>query len=267
MNTKRRTDAAKVAAAVAVLAALITGMGAPAASATDLALFARILEKYSREVTETVGTRVDYRGLRMAADWPKLVGSLRASDLSRVRSAAQKKAFWINAYNILAIDEVVRGAPENSIRDLGSLFRSVWKRPAGMIAGRPVTLHQIEHEILRPMGDPRIHAAIVCASISCPSLLREPWTAARLENQFERSLRRWLGDPEKGVSLDRAANRVRLSSIFKWFEGDFEAGGGVVRFVAGYLADSDARWLRAHAGTVEVGYLDYDWMLNRLGEP
>ena len=263
MKSKGRGGAAATAVAAA---AVLAGAGVPDAVATDLGLYARTLGRYTHAVTETAGTQVDYPGLRLEADWLKLVSSLRASDLSRVRSPAQKKAFWINAYNILAIDRVVRGVPEDSIRDLGSLFRSVWKQPAGLIDGRPVTLHQIEHEMLRPMGDPRIHVAIVCASTSCPSLLREPWVAARLEEQFDRALRQWLGDPAKGVTIDRGANTVRVSRIFKWFEGDFEPRGGVVRFVAGYLADSDARWLRAHADTVEVGYLDYDWTLNRFRE-
>ncbi|MFP8882132.1 MAG: DUF547 domain-containing protein [Myxococcota bacterium] len=264
MNSIRRIESARIAAVVATAAALASAFGASGASAIDLDLYARTLEQYSRDVDETAGTRVDYRGLRMSADWSKLVESLEASELSRLRSTAQKKAFWINAYNILAIDRVVHGEPEHSIRDLGSLFRSVWKQPAGTIDGRPVTLHQIEHEIRRPMGDPRIHAAIVCASTSCPSLLREPWTAEQLEDQFDRSLRRWLADPDKGVSIDRASNTVRLSRIFKWFRGDFDPSGGVTHFVAGYLTESDARWLRAHADTVDIDYLDYDWTLNRL---
>jgi hypothetical protein len=263
MNSKRRGG---VAAAAFAGAAVLAGVGAADAVATDLDLYARTLGRYTHAVTDTAGTLVDYRGLRLEADWPKLVNSLRASDLSRVRSRAQKKAFWINAYNILAIDRVVRGVPKDSIRDLGSLFRSVWKQPAGLIGERPVTLHRIEHEILRPMGDPRIHAAIVCASTSCPSLLREPWVADRLEEQFDRALRQWLADPEKGVTIGRGANTVQVSRIFKWFEEDFEPSGGVVHFVAGYLADSDARWLRAHADTVEVGYLDYDWTLNQYRE-
>lgn len=267
LNARWGNDAARTAPVVATVVALVVGMGVPGARATDVDLYASTLEQYTRDVAETVGTRVDYPGLRVAAGWPKLIKSLRGSDLSRVRSTAQKKAFWINAYNILAIDRVVHGAPENSIRDLGSLFQSVWKQPAGMIDGLPVTLDQIEHEILRPMGDPRIHAAIVCASTSCPSLLREPWTADRLEDQFDRSLRRWLADPKKGVSIDRASNTVRLSRIFQWFAGDFESSGGVVRFVAGYLTESDGNWLRAHIDTVNVGYLEYDWTLNRLGDP
>jgi len=245
----------------------IAAFGSVDAKATDLDLYATILAQYTRDVTQTVGTQVDYRGLRKSEQWPRLVDSLRASDPSRLHSAAQKKAFWINAYNILAIDRVVQGHPQQSIRDLGSLFRSVWKQPAGDIGGNPVTLDQIEHEILRPMGDPRIHGAIVCASTSCPSLLREPWRADRLDEQFDRAIRRWLADPTKGASIERESNRIRLSSIFKWFAEDFAASGGVLRFVAGYLDESDAEWLRAHADDVEVVYLDYDWSLNRYRTP
>jgi len=157
----------------------------------------------------------------------------------------------------------VKGRPAHSIRDLGSLLFPVWKDPAGSVDGKTFTLHQIEHEILRPLGDPRIHAAIVCASTSCPSLLREPWRPELLEAQFERALRAWLADPNKGVAIDRAARSVHLSSIFRWFEEDFDSAGGPLRFVARYLPEADASWIDANAGSVEVGYLEYDWSLNR----
>ncbi len=264
MNSRMRIERF---ANVAFLAFVAIVVGSSAAKATDLDLYAKILAQHTRSVLKTVGTEVDYHGLRKSAAWPQLVDTLRATDLTQPRSSAQKKAFWINAYNILAIDKVIVGKPERSIRDLGSFFQSVWKQPAGAIDGKAVSLDQIEHEILRPMGDPRIHAAIVCASTSCPSLLREPWAADRLEDQFDRAIRAWLADENKGASIDRAANRVRVSSIFKWFADDFAAGGGVVRFVAGYLDDSDASWLRDHADTVDVGYLDYDWTLNQYRAP
>ena len=104
----------------------------------------------------------------------KLVASLAASDPSALRGRDEQLAFWSNAYNILAMDLVVEHAPEQSIKDIGSLFFPVWKKPAGKIGGKTYSLDEIEHGIVRPLGDPRAHVAVICASLSCPPLRREP---------------------------------------------------------------------------------------------
>jgi hypothetical protein len=127
-----------------------------------------------------------------------------------------------------------------------------------------VTLHEIEHEILRPLGDPRIHVAIVCASLSCPALLREPWTAARVDEQLDGALRHWMSDPRKGLATDAAAGRVRVSKIFDWFEQDFEASGGVLAFATRYAAPEQKAWLEHHGRSARLSYFDYDWRINDL---
>src|SRR5205809_624519 len=81
----------------------------------------------------------------------------------------------------------------------------------GRAGGRTVTLDEIEHEIVRPLGDPRTHAVVICASTSCPALPREPLTANRLDAQLDAAVRQWLADPGKGLRIDRAANTVHLS--------------------------------------------------------
>src|SRR5207245_11671444 len=120
--------------------------------------------------------------------------------------------------------------PVASIRDIGSFLRPVWKRPAGQAGGRAVTLDEIEHGIVRPLGDPRTHAVVVCASTSCPALPREPLEANRLDAHRDPAVRRWLADPDKGLRIDRSANTIRLSKIFDWFEQDFATAGGWVAF-------------------------------------
>jgi hypothetical protein len=214
-----------------LLAVAASALLAAAASAEPLdeALYAEILTRHTRPVADLARTRVAYGALADAPEWPRLLGNLQRTRPSRLADRNQRLAHWINAYNILAIDLVVRGYPLESIRDLGSLFRPVWRRPAGRIEGRELSLDEIEHEILRPMGDPRIHAAIVCASLSC-------------------------------------RRRVHLSRIFDWFEADFEASGGVLAFVARY-APADAReWLEGNGAGASVSFLDYDWRLNDLAE-
>ena len=244
--------------------AFASSLLAPGAGhALDRDLYAEILERFTREVPDTAGTRVDYAGLARSARWRELQASLERTDPEQIHSRNGKLTFWINAYNILAIDTVVRNQPLESIRDVGSIFRSVWARDAGTIAGRTVTLEEIEHEGMRPMGEPRIHAAIVCASVSCPPLSREPFEAARLDAQLDAALRRWLADPRKGLRIDRASKTVYLSKVFDWFEEDFEDRGGVLPYLRAYVSESDRQWL-ARATSIDVEYLDYDWSLNGL---
>jgi hypothetical protein len=230
------------------------------APALDKGLYAALLERHTLAVDDIASTRVDYAALRTSEGWESLIRTLNDTDPGRLRSRDEKLAFWINAYNILAIDLVRRHYPIDSIRSVGTFLSPVWKKKAGEIGGRAYTLHQIEHEILRPMGEPRIHAAIVCASLSCPPLRREPYRAAELDTQLDDNVRRWLADPRKGARIDRSAQTLSLSAILDWFAEDF--GGDVLPFVRRYLAPADAAWIAAQGDSLRVQYLDYDWSLN-----
>ena len=245
---------------IAALAALAVTLGTPAAQALDEGLYATILAEHTVAVDDIASTRVDYDALRTSNSWQALLRSLHGSDPSRLRARNEKLAFWINAYNILAIDLVRRHYPIDSIRSIGGLLSPVWTKMAGEIAGRPYTLHEIEHEILRPMGEPRIHAAIVCASLSCPPLRREPYRAAELDTQLEDNVRRWLADPRKGARIDRSSRTLYLSPILDWFAEDF--ADGVLPFVRAHLPAEDAEWIRAQNGALRVRYFEYDWRLN-----
>ena len=243
-----------------VLVALAFALATGEARAQDVVLYAKMLESHTVAVEDIASTRVDYGALRSSKDWRELVTSLRDSQPDRLRSRNEKLAFWINAYNILAIDLVQRNYPVDSIRSIGGFFSPVWKMTAGRIAGRDYTLNEIEHEILRPMAEPRIHAAIVCASLSCPPLRREPYRASALDAQLTDNVRRWLADPRKGARIDRSSNTLHLSPILDWFSEDF--GDDVVPFVAAHLPTDDASFLRARRSALRVRYMDYDWSLN-----
>jgi Protein of unknown function, DUF547 len=248
----------------AIVLALMSLLTARPAHALDEALYARLLERHTVAVEDIASTRVDYAALRGSADWEALIASLAASDPSRLTSPAERLAFWINAYNVLAIDVVRRNYPVDSIRSIGSLFSPVWKKPAGTIGGRVYSLDEIEHQILRPLGEPRIHGAIVCASLSCPPLRREPYRAADLDAQLDDNVRRWLADRRKGMRLDRPGETLELSPIFDWFEADFD---DVLGFVARHAAGADAAWVGEHRATLRVRYFDYDWSLNDWKPP
>ncbi len=239
-----------------------TASAASAASADWVTGYARMLDRYTESVDSTVGTRVDYTGLRGEPAWQTLIAELGAVDPAALADREARLAFWINVYNIFAIDLIVRNQPVESIRDLGSFFSPVWKKQAGRLAGRAYTLDEIEHEILRKLGEPRIHGAIVCASVSCPDLRREPYTADRLDAQLADNMRAWLARPEKGLAIDPAAGSVRISPIFDWFGEDFAPQGGVMAVVTRHAPESDRPWLIQNGATARVGYFDYDWRLN-----
>jgi hypothetical protein len=236
------------------------------AAALDRELYARLLAAHTRAVPDAAGVRVDYAALRASADWRALVASLAASDPVRLAGRAERLAFWIDAYNVLAIDLVVQGEPAASIRDLGSLLRPVWQREAGRIGGRAYTLDQIEHGILRKLSEPRIHAAIVCASVSCPSLAREPYRPATLDAQLDAALRGFLADPRKGSRLEPERGVLTLSPIFDWFEEDFAPAGGALGFVRPHLPEATRAWLGRYEDRVRLEFFDYDWSLNALGQ-
>lgn len=226
-------------------------------------LYDRLLERHTRAVRDVVGTRVDYRAIAGSADWKRLSAKLRAARPSRLDREA-KLAYWINAYNVFTIDLIVEHYPVDSIRDIGSFLFPVWNDTVATVEGRDVSLGDIEHEILRKMGEPRIHAAIVCASTSCPPLARRAFRAERLDEQLDDAMQRWLASPDKGVSIDRTRETVRVSAIFDWFEEDFEPGGGILATIARHVGDEDAAWLRGPGREARVRFLDYDWTLNDL---
>jgi hypothetical protein len=239
---------------------LAWGVGSPA-HALDEAAYAAVLARHTSSVADIASTRVDYAALRSSAEWKAVVASLAASDPARLGSRAESLAFWINVYNILAIDLVVRHYPVDSIRDIGSLFAPVWQKPAGVVGKRAYSLDEIEHQILRRMGDPRIHAAIVCASLSCPPLRREPYRAREVGAQLDDNVRRWLADPRKGMRIDPHARRVWLSPIFRWFASDFAEGA--FAFLARHAAPEQRAALESIPPEARsIAYLDYDWSLN-----
>ncbi|MCZ6541330.1 MAG: DUF547 domain-containing protein, partial [Nitrospinae bacterium] len=145
--------------------------------------------------------------------------------------------------------------------DAGNLLGSVWKKTVGVVGGKDDTLNEIEHEIIRKMGDPRIHAAIVCASVSCPDLRKEAYTKEHLDAQLNDQLRRFLANRGKGLQINHKNGRILLSKIFDWFEDDFEPKGGVLPFLARYAPEPDRSLLKN--GDADVSYLDYNWDLNK----
>lgn len=181
----------------------------------------------------------------------------------------QRMAFWINVYNAHAVKLVADNYPVKSIRDLGTLLNKVWdKRFIAMPGLHPsgknknLSLDDVEHKILRPrFEDARVHAAVNCASESCPPLRNEAFVGKRLDAQLDEQVRAWLADESRN-QFDLAAGKLRVSEIFNWFKSDFVRDGGNVQgWIAKYAPEKVATAIQS--GTkLKLSYLDYSWKLN-----
>ncbi|MGB0561950.1 MAG: DUF547 domain-containing protein [Spirulinaceae cyanobacterium] len=186
-------------------------------------------------------------------------------------SEAEQIAFWVNAYNSLTLKSIIDQDPiKASIKDIVG----VWRIRKHEILSDAKTLDNIEHQTLRvDFDEPRIHAALVCAAMSCPKLRQEPFVGDRLDEQLDDQSRQFINS-DLGLQIDRDAGVVYLSAIFQWFGEDWIPSYGVeegfagneneravLNFVSEYVSEEDARYLEA--GDYEVQYLDYDWSLNQ----
>ncbi len=202
---------------------------------------------------------VDYQGFKneetKLGRYLKILEEVEPSQLSR----DEQFAFYINAYNAWTIKLILSGYPGiKSIKDLGSPFRSPWKKKISHIDGDVLTLDNIEHDILRPrFKDPRVHFAVNCASKGCPPLRSEPYDERVLDQQLDEMTRAFINQPE----MNRLEGRdLYVSSIFKWFSKDFNKD--VIGFFLKYADGDLKKGLEANKEKVKIKYLDYDWSLN-----
>jgi hypothetical protein len=164
-------------------------------------------------------------------------------------SVNEKIAYWINAYNAFTIQLMIRNYPLKSIKDIFS----PWDRKFFSIGGKKISLGHIEHEILRKkFAEPRIHFAIVCASISCPKLLNQAYDAKILNNQLEKQAFDFINDPKRNLI---SAEKAQLSEIFSWFSGDFTKKGTLQDYVNQYSK------VKINNKT-KITYLNYNWNIN-----
>jgi hypothetical protein len=193
-------------------------------------------------------------------DYLKALGSV---DLERPAPKPAELAFWINAYNALTLHGILQLYPTNSIRKhtLPVGGYNIWKDLFLQVDGKDYSLHQIEHGILRKLGEPRIHFAIVCASKGCPPLRREPYIAERLNAQLADNSRRFFAR-STNFQADPASHTVSISSILHWYAADFGTDQiEQMAFVRPYLPSPEKlTWLSEE--DLVVQYVDYDWSLN-----
>lgn len=216
----------------------------------DHSLYAELLNKFVKD------GRVNYTGLKsepyLLDSYFKRVAKLDPQAFDSL-PRDEKLALYINAYNAFTLKVITDHYPLKSIRNIPG----VWDKFKVEIAGRKLSLNQIEHEILRKgFKEPRIHFALVCASKGCPKLADEPFNGKNLNEQLEKGSKRFFNDKNK-VWFDKDSRTLNISSIFKWFKEDF---GDVMKFVTKYLPNEDSRFIQKEKPSIK--YLKYDWSLN-----
>lgn len=207
--------------------------------------------------------RVDYAGVTETdgASLDTYIETLAATAVTSLNKDEQR-AYWINLYNALTVRVILDHYPVETIRDIdispGLFSDGPWGKKLVTIEGHPVSLDDIEHRILRPVwNDPRIHYAVNCASVGCPDLIVEAYTAENADRLMTENAGAYINTP-RGVKLEDGD--IVVSKIYDWFQEDF---GGSERGVIGHLlkyATGARRQALENAGG--IGGYAYDWALN-----
>jgi hypothetical protein len=227
--------------------------GADVPSGIEHAPWARLLAEFVDEKGRVAYARLstsanDRQSLRVYLGQLAQTGKTPAAGPERLASL-------INAYNALTISWILENYPVRSIRSTRNPFGGRrWD-----IGGKQVSLDDIEHTMLRPTAGFRVHAAISCASRSCPPLSREAYTAGTLDAALDVAMRRWLARGDLNRFLP-GRREVEVSKVFRWFKEDFEHAGGLRAVLARFAPQEYAEFLSK--GDYDVDYLDYDWSLN-----
>ncbi|MDA0590971.1 MAG: DUF547 domain-containing protein [Planctomycetota bacterium] len=220
-----------------------------------------LLKKYVDEdgfvdYTSWQKSRTDRRALLI------YLAEIGRTSLSKPASKDAKLALWINAYNAVTIEGILRVYPTSSIRNHTSrtFGYNIWQDLPLTVGGEEFSLEDIEHKILRKLGEPRIHFAIVCASVGCPRLRAEAYTTAKMPKQLEDNARDFF-NRSQNLQLTSKANRIHLSKILDWFGEDFgSTQAAQLEAIHPYLPVSAQQIV--DTGSAKVSYLEYDWNLN-----
>ena len=180
-------------------------------------------------------------------------------------SQPQQIAFLLNAYNAYTLKFIIDNYPTKSIRDIGHFWSDPWNQPVVSLFGKTITLNDIEQGMLRKnYTEPRVHFAMVCASIGCPPLRSEAYTADRLNEQLDEQAKQFIANHSKN-RVDAANHMIYLSPIFKWYAGDFQKkAGSVLKFIQPYWPEDErAELKKLGVSNFQIRYTDYDWLLNK----
>ena len=201
---------------------------------------------------------VDYKGfIKDSTELNSYLKDLADNHPNDKWTSAQKKAYWLNAYNAFTIQLIIRNYPVKSIKDLGgSIYKinTTWDIKFIHLGDETYDLNNIEHNILRKdWDDARVHATVNCASVSCPGLRKGAFTGDKVEEQMDEQMKSFVNDKTKNTITE---NKAEVSSLFKWFSGDFKNNApSVIAYINKYSK------VKIKPGA-EITYKDYDWSLN-----
>jgi len=206
---------------------------------------------------------VDYNGIAKEKYFTEYIRSLESAKVENLSYDGQL-AFWINAYNAVTIDKVIKKKPKESVRE--TLIPGLWTATKFFttrehtMANQRLSQDDIEHQILRKkFKDPRIHFAIICASSGCPPLPRVAYTEANVQSRLEEETRKYLNSP-RGTRIDRTENTLYVSKLFDWFSADFiQKSGSVIEYMRPYLNKDTLSFVERDP---MISYLEYNWALN-----
>ena len=217
-------------------------------------------EDYSR----LLGKYVTPHGVKYAA-WKSNAADMAAlgkvvADIAQEKPEGgkdEKLAFYFNAYNANILNGVLEKYPTKSVRDIAPLF-GFFTQTRITVSGEKMSFNHLEKDIIHGYGEPRMHFALNCASVSCPPLLNKAWTAGNLNAELDKSASAFLNNNKYGVEVTDGGKGAAVSKIFDWYAGDFGgAGAGVLAFIDKYRKPP----LPADA---KVSIQDYNWSLNAV---
>lgn len=232
----------------------------------DHAPFDKLLKKYVNQEGMVDYKGIKTQGLSQLDAYLKTIDQLNPKTLEQF-NRSEKIAFYTNAYNAFTIKLITDHYPVTSIKKIPGLSGwfgvGQWKSDLWTLAGQKISLNTIEHKILRPMGEPRIHFVLVCAAIGCPSLAQTAYTAENLERLFNHQAKLFHASA-KGVQITSGPQpTLSLSPIYKWFKGDFlKVAPDLETFVAQHSDEKIKTFIQKNKGKLALKYHDYDWSLN-----
>lgn len=232
-----------------------------AAETFDHSIWNRVLKQAVNEIGEVDYGRLKANPAELNEYLQRLAAASPDSKPALFPTKADELAYWINAYNALCTYGVAKAYPTKGVRELGFLF-SFFRRADYTLGGKRISLHVLEQEIIRPRyREPRIHFALVCASLSCPKLSREAYTAANLEAQLDFQTRQYFRET-RNLAIDPKSNRVILAKVLDWYGADF--GGSVLEFAKRYTSDEKRKQVES-LRSPRIVFREYDWAINDPG--
>ncbi|WP_310992750.1 DUF547 domain-containing protein [Aequorivita marina] len=193
---------------------------------------------------------VDYKGFKKdSAKLNAYLEMLSEKQPSNKWSVQELLAYYINLYNAGTVKLIVDNYPVKSIKDI----KGAWTKGRIKVGNKKLSLGGIENGILRKMNEPRIHFAINCASISCPKLLQEAYTAAKINEQLDRATMEFINSDKNDISV----SKPKVSSIFDWYKKDYTVNG--TQDVIGFINQYSKVKISSEA---TLTYKNYDWNLN-----